>query len=153
MPEFTVNHQIDAPTETVWSVLDDFGDIQRWNPGVRTSALTSDGPVARGATRHCDLQPFGGVDERIESYEPGRRMTVDIHSADRLPIASAVADFTLEPVGSGTEVTIHYRYQLNRLGRAVKGTTDRQLRKGMAGLLDGLGAESERIARQRPPKG
>ena len=46
MPTFTITRQITAPVETVWAVLDDFGDIQRWNPGVASSALTSDGPVA-----------------------------------------------------------------------------------------------------------
>ena len=61
MPEFTTTRQIAAPVETVWAVLDDFGDIQRWNPGVTSSALTSVGPVTEGTTRHCDLKPFGGV--------------------------------------------------------------------------------------------
>ena len=45
-------------------MLDDFGDIQRWNPGVATSGLTSQGPIGEGSTRHCDFKPFGGVDEQ-----------------------------------------------------------------------------------------
>ena len=55
MPAFTITRQIGAPVETVWAVLDDFGDIQRWNPGVTSSALTSAGPVSEGTTRHCDF--------------------------------------------------------------------------------------------------
>jgi hypothetical protein len=50
----------------VWEVIDDFGDIQRWNAAVKASALTSGGPVGQGAaTGHCDFMPFGGVNERI----------------------------------------------------------------------------------------
>lgn len=145
MPEFTIHRHIDASIDTVWNVLDDFGDIQRWNDGVKASFLTSRGPVGEGATRHCDLSPFGGVDERISRHEPHTRMTVDIHTTQKLPIANAIADFRLAPVGDGTDLTIEYSYELNRLGRAVKGTTDKQLRNGIGGLADGLAAESVRL--------
>ena len=79
MPDLTITRQIAAPVETVWAVLDDFGDIQRWNPGVTSSALTSDGPVTEGTTRHCDLTPFGEVNERIDRLIPNERLTVDIY--------------------------------------------------------------------------
>lgn len=149
MPDFFIRHHIDASVETVWSVLDDFGDIQRWNPGVRASALTSEGPVGRGSARRCDLIPFGAVDERIERYEPGTRMTVEIHSTRKLPIANAVADIELAPTGTGTDLTIHYQYELNRLGRAMKRTVDRLLRSGLNGLAEGLTTESERLDHDR----
>jgi hypothetical protein len=70
MPEFTITRQIGAPVETVWEVLNDFGDIHKWSPGVTASELTSEGVVAEGSTRHCDFAPFGGVNERIERHEP-----------------------------------------------------------------------------------
>lgn len=44
------------------------------------------------------------------------------------------------------ELALHYSYTLNRLGRLAKGTTDKQLRKGIGSLADGLRRESERIA-------
>jgi len=146
MPAFTITRQIGAPVETVWAVLDDFGDIQRWNPGVTSSALTSQGPVGGGTTRHCDFSPFGAVNERIEQHEPNERLTVDIYETFKLPISDSVADFNLAPNGNGTELTLHYSYNLNRLGRLAKGTTDKQMRKGLGGLVDGLQQESERMA-------
>ena len=146
MPAFTVTRQIAAPVETVWAVLDDFGDIQRWNPGVASSALTSDGPVTEGTTRYCDLTPFGGVNERIDRFVPNERLTVDIYETFKLPISDSIADFNIAPSDDGTELTLHYSYTLNRLGRLAKGTTDKQLRKGLRGLVDGLQQESERIA-------
>ena len=146
MPEFTITRQIEAPVEKVWEVLNDFGDIQRWSPGVSGSELTSEGPVKEGSTRHCDFAPLGGVNERIDKYEPNRRMTVNLYETFKLPISGAVADFNLGAHDGGTELTIHYSYTPNLLGRLLKGTTDRQMRKGIGGMAKGLQRESERIA-------
>lgn len=146
MEEFTITRHIGAPVETVWGLLDDFGDIQRWNTGVKASELTSDGPVTQGSTRHCDFSPFGGVNERIDLYEPNVRMTVNLYETFKLPISDAVADFQLAAENDGTSLTIHYTYTLNRVGRVAKGTTDKQLRKGLGGLAEDLQQEAERIA-------
>ena len=146
MPEFTIVRQIDAPVETVWEVLHDFGDIHRWSPGVTDSELTSQGPVSEGTTRHCDFAPFGGVNERIERHEPNERLTVNLYETFRLPISGATADFNIAPQDGGTELTIHYSYAPNLLGRLMKGYTDTQMRKGIGGMAKGLQQESERIA-------
>jgi len=146
MPEFTITREIDAPVDKVWEVLNDFGDIQRWSPGVTGSELTSDGPVSEGSTRHCDFAPFGGVNERIDTYTPNERMTVNIYEAFKLPISSAVADFNIAPHGDGTMLTLHYSYTPNLMGRLLKGYTDTQMRKGIGGMTKGLQRESERLA-------
>jgi uncharacterized protein YndB with AHSA1/START domain len=146
MPEFTLTRQIGASVEEVWGVLDKFGDIAQWSPGIKGSALTSDGPVSEGSTRHCDFSPLGGVDERIDTYVPNERMTVNIHETFKLPISGAIADFNIAPQDGGTALTLHYSYETNRLGGLVKGTTDKQMRKGIGGLADDLQTESERIS-------
>jgi len=146
MPNFTITRQIDAPVEKVWEVLDDFGDIQRWSPGVTASELTSSGPVGEGATRHCDFAPFGGVNERVERHVPNERLTVDLYETFKLPITEAEADFNLAPTDDGTMLTLNYSYTPNLLGRLMKGYTDKQMRKGIGGLAKGLQRESERIA-------
>jgi len=146
MPEFTVSRQIDAPIEKVWEVLDDFGDIASWSPGIKTSALTSVGSVGEGTTRSCDFVGIGAVNERIDTYIPNERMAVNLYETFKLPISGAVADFNLASVDGGTELTIHYSYTLNRLGRVAKGTTGRQMKKGINGLGDNLRAASELIA-------
>ncbi len=146
MPEFTIKRQIDAPVETVWGVLHEFGDIQRWSPGVTKSALTSEGPVGAGSTRKCDFAPFGGVDERIDLHEPNERLTVNLYETSKLPISGAVADFSICPHDGGTELTLHYSYTLNAMGRLAKGYTDKQMRKGIGAMAKGLQQESERLA-------
>jgi len=149
MPGFTFTSQIDAPVEVVWEVLRDFGDIQRWSPGVTASELTSQGPVNAGTTRHCDFAPFGGVNERIDLHRPNERLVVKIYETFKLPISGAVADFNIAPHDGGTELTLHYSYTLNLLGRLVKGYTDKQMRKGIGSMARGLQRESERIASDR----
>ena len=146
LPQFTITRRIEAPVETVWEVLHEFGDIQRWSPGVTDSELTSQGPVGEGSARHCDFTPFGGVNERIDRHEPNRRLTVNIYETSKLPISGAVADFNIVPNDDGTDLTLHYNYTLNRMGRLVKGSTDKQMRKGIGGMARGLQQESERIA-------
>ena len=149
MPEFTINRQIDAPVEHVWEVLNDFGGIHKWSPGVKSSELTSDGAVAAGSTRRCDFAPFGGVNERIDHHEHEKRLTVTLYETFRLPISAGVADFNIAEKDGGTELTLHYSYTPNLLGRLTKGYTDKQMRKGLGGLTKGLHRESERIAAGR----
>jgi uncharacterized protein YndB with AHSA1/START domain len=150
MPGFTVTQQINAPVEKVWEVLDNFGDIATWSPGVKSSALTCDGPVAEGTTRHCAFAPMGAVHERIETYVPNERMTVNLFETFKLPISGAIADFHLDADNDGTKLTIDYNYTLNRMGRVAKGMTDKQMRKGMNGLAADLQRESERITSTSP---
>ena len=145
MPEFTITRQIDAPVEKVWEVLNDFGGIQQWSPGVKHSELTSDGPVSDGSTRHCDFAPFGGVNERIERHEHHERLTVHLYETFKLPISAATADFNIEAKEGGTELNLHYSYTPNLLGRVLKGYTDKQMRKGIGGMAKGLQRESERV--------
>ncbi len=146
MPEFTVNRQIDASVEHVWEVLNDFGGIHKWSPGVKSSELTSEGAVAEGSTRTCDFAPFGGVNERIDRHEHEKRLTVTLYETFKLPISSGVADFNIAPNDGGTELTLHYSYTPNLLGRLTKGYTDKQMRKGIGGMAKGLQRESERVA-------
>jgi uncharacterized protein YndB with AHSA1/START domain len=145
MPEFAITRQIEAPVEKVWEVLEDFGDIAKWNAGVKRSSLTSKGAVGEGATRHCDFTPMGGVEERIESFVPNEQMTVALFDTSKLPISGGTADFNLARRDGATELTINYSYTLNRMGRIAKGTTDKQMRKGINGLADDLKSESLRI--------
>jgi uncharacterized protein YndB with AHSA1/START domain len=140
MPEFTIIRQIEAPVEKVWEVLEEFGSISKWNADVKRSSLTSE-----GSTRHCDFSPLGGVEERIDKFVPNERMTVILFDTSKLPISGGVADFKLAGQDDSTELTINYSYTLNRLGRMAKGTTDKQLRKGINGLADSLSQESVRI--------
>ena len=60
-----------------------------------------------------------------------------------------MADFNIAPHSEGTELTVHYSYTPNLLGRLMRGYTDKEMRKGIGGMAKGLQQESERIAAER----
>ena len=149
MPEFTIARKIDAPVETVWEFLHDFGDIQAWSAGVKASSLTTDGPVGEGSSRYCEFSPMGAVDERIDLHIPGERLTVNLYKTYKLPISGAIADFNITPNDGGTELTIHYSYTPNLMGRLMRKQTDKQMRKGIGGLATDLKNASETLVDDR----
>jgi hypothetical protein len=108
--------------------------------------VDSEGPVAEGTTRKCGFAPFGGVNERVDRYEPNERFTVNLYETFELPISGAIADFNIAPVDGGTELTLHYSYTPNVMGRIMKRYTDKQMRKGIFALAKNLQVESERVA-------
>ena len=71
---------------------------------------------------------------------------MNLYETFKLPISGATADFNIAPHGTATALTLHYNYQLNLMGRAMKRTTDKRMRKGMNGLADDLQRESQRMA-------
>ena len=145
MPQVTVTKKVNAPIETVWEILHDFGDVQRWSSGVTRSELTSEGPVGEGSTRHCDLAPFGAVEERIVHHDPQERITIELYETSKMPISSGVADITVAPDGDATDVTINLSYELGTMGRMMKGTTHKQMTKGMENLAASLELEALRM--------
>ena len=146
MPEFTITRQINAPVETVWEVLDDFGDIQRWNPGVTASGLTSEGSVGEGTTRSCDFAPFGRVNERITHHEENTKLGVHLYETFKLPISESHVDFNIAPKDGGTELVLDYSYTPNLMGRIMGPMARRMLERGIGGLAKSLAVESERMA-------
>ena len=145
MPEFTLKRTIEAPVDRVWEVLKDFGSISEWSPGVKSSELTSEGPVAEGTTRSCDFALVGSVNERIDAYEPNQRLTVNLYETFKLPISGATADFNIAASGDTTDLTLIYNYTPNRMGKLMKRTTHKQMTKGIGGLADGLKEASEAL--------
>lgn len=59
MARLTVARRIDAPIDEVWKSWEDFGNIYRFNPGLKHSYLLSDPdrPTGVGSERQCDLAP------------------------------------------------------------------------------------------------
>lgn len=111
MRSIEVSKRISAPPAAVWAVLADFPNIAAWNSGVAKSFSTSDSTSGVGAQRHCDLAPFGALEETVKEWDEASRMVISIDSAKKLPMARGVATFTLSPTGEETMVTIDYAYQ------------------------------------------
>jgi uncharacterized protein YndB with AHSA1/START domain len=141
----TVERDIPAPAEDVWTVLADFPNIAAWNNGVKASDAIGVATGGIGARRHCDLAPIGGLDETIIAWDERARLVVSIDRATIVPIKHAEVTFTLQQTGDLTNTRVEYRYRPKGalFSRILGAILDRQLAKGFAGFL----ADLERASR------
>lgn len=140
MSKLTSQVRINAPREKVWEVLADLGGIYKWNPGVSRSYSTSESNGGEGATRHCDLQPGGYLEERAMDWREGEGFTIDVYESN-LPLKRNVVKFAVSPEGAGTVVTLtaDYRLKYGPLGALMDALiVRRQYQKGFDDLLAGL---------------
>ncbi len=147
MRSIRVSRRIPSAPAKVWAVLADFPNIATWNTGVAKSFATSDSTGGVGAQRHCDLAPFGELEETIKEWDDTRRMVISIDSAKKLPIAHGEVTFVLSPTDDATEVSINYAYKpkFGVLGQIIGNVVlDGQLTKGFNGFLKDLDAASQR---------
>ena len=147
MRSIKVNRRIPAAPAKVWAVLADFPNIAAWNSGVAKSFSTSEATDGVGARRHCDLAPFGELEETIKEWDEPHRLVVSIDSAKKLPIAHGLVTFVLVPAEDATETSIEYAYKpkFGLLGQIMGSLAlDGQLKKGFNGFLKDLDAASRR---------
>ena len=111
MRSIKVSRRISAAPADVWAVLADFPNIAAWNSGVAKSFSTSEATDGVGARRHCDLAPFGELEETIKEWDEPHRLVVSIDSAKKLPIAHGLVTFVLVPAEDATETSIEYAYK------------------------------------------
>ncbi len=147
MRSIKVSRRIPSAPAKVWAVLADFPNIATWNTGVAKSFATSDSTGGVGAQRHCDLAPFGELEETVKVWDDTRRMVISIDSAKKLPIARGEATFVLSPADDGTEISVNYAYEpkFGFLGQIMGSLAlDRQFTKGFNGVLKDLDVASQR---------
>ena len=140
-----VSRRIHSTPEKVWAILADFPNIATWNTGVAKSFATSESTGGVGARRHCDLSPFGELEETVKEWDDASRMVISIDSAKKLPIAHGEVTFDLNPVDGSTEVNVHYAYKpkFGVLGEIMGSLVlDGQLVKGFKGFLKDLESAS-----------
>jgi carbon monoxide dehydrogenase subunit G len=125
---------IDAPTDVVWSVLDDFPRVSAWSAGIQDSYTTGDHATVTGlgAERRCEL---------------GGKKIVDIWNVQGLPMESSQVTFSVRSTGPTTsEVTIDAEAHLKMPGILVKvmgPLAVKPLTKNFSRLLDELAEEAE----------
>jgi len=106
MKPYEATATIDAPPETVWSVLTDGAAYPRWNSGVRSV----DGRIAPGEKLKVtsEASPKRAFPVRVTAFEPGRGMTW----TGGMPagLFKGVRTFRLVPEGSRTRFTMREEY-------------------------------------------
>lgn len=61
--------RINASSEKVWEILDDFGGVEKYSSGVNKSQIVGEKDSGLGAIRHCIFQDKTSVHEEIVEYE------------------------------------------------------------------------------------
>lgn len=133
---------IDAPKQTVWKQIENFGGIVTWNPGVTDSYLTSDQAHGVGATRHCDLGGGSSVEERVLEWREGEFVEIEIYDGAKIPpFKRATATIQLREENGGTRAagTIEYTLKMGPLGALMDSTmVKRNFEKAWTALFAGL---------------
>ena len=140
MRSIEVERVISAPRAAVWGVLADFPNIADWNSGVKKSFSTGTQATGLGATRHCDLAPFGGLEETATGWTPNEQLIVSIDSSKKLPIKRGSVVFDLADRGDGTHIAMNYEYEskFGVLDGLLGGALHKKLTAGFEGFLEDL---------------
>jgi len=132
--------RINAPRETVWSVLASLDALDQYDPGIRKSKIVSSQKEGLGAARQCDLTPGGWFKERVAEWRPHEGLAFELFECT-LPVRRLKHSYTLTPDSGGTVVNQRMEYELKfgPLGRLMDVVMVRKKWKiGIQGFFAGL---------------
>ncbi len=139
-----ISHQItiNAPKERVWEILADLGEVKRYHPGLTDSYYNPGEKRGVGASRHCDLKPFGSIEETVIEWNDGESYTLEIYDGKKVPpFKKAIGTLSVRPNGSGTvaSMTLEYELKFGLIGKLMDRLTVRsQFEKVVPAILRGL---------------
>jgi hypothetical protein len=94
--------EVNAPPETVWGVIKDFGAFSAWCP--KAVGETAQGGNEKGATRELKLASGRSIKEELKSYDAEKMSysykITEVDPAD-LPVANYSATIGVQPGASG----------------------------------------------------
>lgn len=93
----TVKKEMNNNVDTVWHVLDDYGTVYKYNPGVETSEILGEKNTGLGAHRVCNFYDGSSLKETIIKYVPNQGYSFEL-SDYSLPLKRATSHFQLEPL-------------------------------------------------------
>ena len=141
MHSITVKRELRNNVETVWKVLDNYGAIYKYNPGVETSEVIGKKKTGLGASRVCHFYDGSSLKETIIKYVPNAGYSFEL-SDFSLPLKHATSHFQLEPLpgnSSLVSVTLEFEPKFGPLGWLMAKLLMRpMLTKALNGLTKGL---------------
>ena len=142
MNKFKADIEIDAPRSKVWEVVADLSQIQNYSAGVAKSFYTSENREGVGASRHCDLKPFGAVEEAILEWKDGESYKIAIVPGKGAPpIKNAYGRFTIHDAGETARVEFELGWDMKfgPVGAIMNAMMVKsQFKKALSGTLAGL---------------
>lgn len=143
MSTVTVTQDIPVAADRVWQALADFGNIQRFHPGLKGSHVKGDKASGVGAVRQCDLKAGGHIVERVTEWSDGKGYTIEV-TETTLPLKRARTSLSVSPgSGNASRVSIHMDYtpKYGPVGAVLDAFMMRSAVKAqLKGIIDGLSA-------------
>jgi uncharacterized protein YndB with AHSA1/START domain len=131
-----------APKDRVWAVLDDFGGVWKYNPGVESSRIVNGVETGPGARRECAFDGGGRIEETISAYTAGEGYTVSFTDTGPFPLVSNTVEIELSGLDENhSEVTFSasFRPKYGPLGWALGRIVMKpRLERRFDAVLDGL---------------
>ena len=151
MRNATAQRTLAAPRTSVWAVLADYPNIDKWNVRVKNSYSIGDVTEGVGAQRQTELFPKEKMRmrETVAEWVPEERMVIAVDKMERQPVKKATMTLTLSGGGETTPFTMSYDYEARGgpLAFILGPFLDRQMAKAFHGFIDNLeSAASARAA-------
>ena len=105
------SQEIARPPAAVFAAIVDGAAYASWNPTIRASRAVSDGPPGWDSLFEWDLRGFGWVRQRLEEFEPDRRVRI----VPELRSLRGGHRFTLTDLGGRTRVD--HELEMTPLGK------------------------------------
>lgn len=134
---------IDAPLEKVWGILADVGELDRYDPTVRKSTVTSVAKSGIGSSRKVDMKDgTHWFEEKITVCEPNEALAFELTNCN-FPIDGLRHSYSFERAGGRTKVAqiMEYEVKYGFLGRLMdalmlRKQTDAGVKKFFSGLKE-----------------
>jgi Polyketide cyclase / dehydrase and lipid transport len=131
--DFQISIDIDAPPETVWSVVTDIERWHEWTASIRSIRRLDRGPLAVGSRALIRQPKLLPAMWRVTAIEQGRSFTWK----SGLPLMWVHAHHSVAPVDAGSRATLHLQFEGvfgHMMGRALRRINETYLGMEARGL-------------------
>ena len=132
----------EASPEAAWALLADFGNIDFFNPNLKSSYLL-EGSTEQGVgtLRQCNLLDGKNyIRERVVEWNEGQSYTIEIYDGT-MPLKNILTTLRVAPFGTGSLLTMEMEYtpKYGLLGTVMnvvilKSYVEKMMRKVLSGL-------------------
>lgn len=148
MTKLTNEITINAPVEKIWQVLTSVGELDKYDPTVKTSTQTSSIGSGLGASRKVDmLDGKNWFEEKTTVCKPNEALTFEL-TACSFPIKGLKHSYSFQKMGNQTKVTqvMEYEVKWGLLGKLLdKMMILKQSDNGIKKFFGGLKAYVEKV--------